>query len=153
MSSVELLKEIQKQIEASLPALQAVTFKKYIEEAEETKKKFEALSTEVLKLNKELSELRDLKTLKLNKEAIEKDKLDLIFEKKKFEIEVKLKDKDVECATSKVALIQQMVDSVFRNTEIRRNVFGTVPVITKNYDGTQYVNRETAQTSEDETRR
>jgi hypothetical protein len=127
----ELLEQVRKSIETALPAIQVDVFRRYVDESEKAKSELNALKQEYKStcdknkaLNDEIGVLRGLKN---DAETLKRGLAELALDKQRFDIDKKLKDKDVECAKEKVELVRSVVGDVFRNMETRRNIFGTVP--------------------------
>jgi hypothetical protein len=76
----------------------------------------------------------------------------LELEKLKFSIEKQLKDAAVKAAEDKVTLVSSITNSIFRNIDVRRNIFGELPVINRNPDGSQWTSKESTNVMEDEHR-
>lgn len=118
--------EITKLIKDNLPAAAAQTLAKYIEDAEIAKKDtINAVSREDDLKEKLETSLRIVsKQKQILEDLITKDNLVTAREKAVGDCEVKLllRDKDVACGTQKVELLQSMMTTIFRNTEVRKEL-------------------------------
>ena len=152
----ELLKQVRESIEKSLPAIQVDVFKKYVEESEATKKTYEELKTDYealrvknLEATRELSALRGLK---MEEDSIKRERANLDVDKKIFEIEKKLIEEQRKSATEKVDLLRGVMDTIFRNTEVKRSIYDTRPVVLKDTCGYERVEQHTTSHEEVETK-
>jgi hypothetical protein len=152
----DLLNEVRQSIEKSLPAIQVDVFRRYVDEAEKAKKDYEELVKDHKILidnhERDTKELNILKYLNLEADRIKKEREDLELNKKRFEIEKQLQTVAVTNANEKVTLVSGLFHDVFRNIEVRRNILGDVPVITKYQNGDQFTSRESSNTFETESK-
>jgi aconitase A len=139
----ELLKEIKVSIEKSLPAIQADVFKKYIEESEKSKIELEKLKSDYLALkimfDKQKEEVSSLRSLNIVEDKIKADRISLDLDKLKFDIEKKLTEAHKISSDEKVVLLQGVMNSVFRNIDVRKSVFDSTPVVLKDSCGYERV--------------
>ena len=152
----ELLKQVRESIEKSLPAIQVDVFKKYVEESEATKKTYEELKTDYealrvknLEATRELSALRGLK---MEEDSIKRERANLDVDKKIFEIEKKLIEEQRKGATEKVDLFRGVMDTFFRNTEVRRSIYDSQPVVLKDLGGYERIEQKPSSHEEMETK-
>ena len=136
-----LIKEVQDSIEKSLPAMQAEAIRKFITEANYIKQKYEPLVENYNQVKKELDRLSALesriKTLDAATEALRIERLT-------FEVEKKLLQAEVSKHDAVATAIRGVVNDVFRNVEVRRNIFGSDTAVNNNtgYTTSLPTNRE-----------
>ena len=106
-------------------------YKSLKEEIENYKSNIENLKTQYYNLDISHNELLVLKNTKTELDKREKE---LVIRENKIE----LVEKDKKCSEEKVGLIKECFNIVFRNTEIRRNKMGNIPLINKCPDGSEY---------------
>ena len=110
---------------------------------------YEALRVKNLEATRELSALRGLK---MEEDSIKRERADLDADKKIFEIEKKLIEEQRKGATEKVDLLRGVMDTIFRNTEVKRSIYDTRPVVLKDTCGYERVEQHTTSHEEVETK-
>lgn len=155
----QVLLDITKVIESSLPAIKADVFRKYVEDSEIIKKDYEKLKNDYAKVCLTIDEMKiqlsDLKSLKLENEKIKSERLTLELDKLKFDVQKQLKDAQIVAEKDKVTLVTSLVNSVFRNIESRKNMLGDILVRNKSrdYNGNEqeFITREPSNITETKT--
>jgi hypothetical protein len=158
MNAKDLLNEVQSSIEKALPAIQVDVFRKYVDDSEKYKRDYETLKFQhddlVKRYDACVKERDALRQLKLDNEEVTLTAKQLLWDKKVFEVEQKLKDASIQSAQEKVKLMNDLVYAIFRNTEVRKQTLGSIPVIQENnYNGQVSRYNTTAAADLNETKR
>lgn len=132
-----LSKEIQEAIQKNMPNMVAGELQEYIVKAENNKKELDAAVKMIEELNVarglQVTENRRLKELELSEEKNKADREALKEEKR--DLRVQLAESKAENATVVATNIKELVQSLFRNAEFRKNVYGSGTVPSKDQYG------------------
>jgi hypothetical protein len=138
----EMLQEIQSSIEKSLPSMQVNVFRRHMDDFEKMKKEYADLKAKYDILSEkskiDSNELGTLRALQLNAGTIASEKQALELEKLKFDITKKLQEASVSHANDKTGAVMSVVNSVFRNMEVRKRIFGDVPLVNTDSQGNRW---------------
>jgi hypothetical protein len=144
----DLLTEVRASIEKALPAIQVDVFRKYMDEAEKTKKELADLKVDRLNIktayDKASEECARLRALELDAILIKDGKAKLELDRKVFEIERKLDSAALAGEKEKTALVRELFTAVFRNIEVRSTIFGQVPCLNKDSNGNTWMSVQPA---------
>lgn len=155
-AQAKLLDDVRAKIEESLPAIQVDVFRKYVNESEKAKVEVVSLNASYDALNRNhqeaMKELNDLRDLNLRAEDIKGDRATLALDKQKFEIDKQLTEAKLTAEKEKRELVRGMFNDVFRNTTVRRNIMGDIPVKERYTDGSSMVHKEFTDLNESETK-
>ena len=138
MESTDLVKAIQGEIEKHITGVQAEVFRNFVAEATANRNELTAckikitrLEEEAVKASAKISRLERLDNQELRLDSKERElatkELDLKHEKEITSIKL-------QAETEKTMLVREMFHDVFRNTEIRHEKVGKMPIlIEQNY--------------------
>lgn len=135
----QIYQEMKNLVTQHLPGLHAEALGDFIEKAQREEKELKEARVTIEKLEK-VVKVKDGAIVELRSQIQREDKLDADEKKLKdsqvqLDFDGKLGELKIKCEKEKADLTVNLFDKVFRNTHIRRNRVGQVPVVNTWIDG------------------
>lgn len=147
-----LEKDIQEIIESKLTGIAGRTMQKYIEEAEEVKKKLVIADQTVVDQCERIQSLKLVVDEYLSKDRETKEREAQVADREKAvgdcEVKLELMKKDADCASEKVGHMYSVLSLVFRNTIVKKNVLSDKSHVVGSGDGFDTIQQSGVQDSE-----